>query len=69
MLENELKRNLDAVYDVDLCSSQSSTKPRMGDCENNEDPPIYLEDQTINLEGEELLLDSFPYKELLNGFL
>ncbi|KAF5816728.1 hypothetical protein HanXRQr2_Chr01g0000421 [Helianthus annuus] len=51
MLENELKRNLDAVYDVDLCSSQSSTKPRMGDCENNEDPPIYLEDQTINLEG------------------
>ncbi|KAJ0835950.1 hypothetical protein HanRHA438_Chr16g0761201 [Helianthus annuus] len=63
MLENELKRNLDAVYDVDLCSSQSSTKPRMGDCENNEDPPIYLEDQTINLE------DSFPYKELLNGFL
>ncbi|KAF5819796.1 hypothetical protein HanXRQr2_Chr02g0081641 [Helianthus annuus] len=50
MLENELKRNLDAVYDVDLCSSQSSTKPRMGDCENNEDPPIYLEDQTINLE-------------------
>ncbi|KAJ0932092.1 hypothetical protein HanPSC8_Chr04g0169671 [Helianthus annuus] len=51
MLENELKRNLDAVYDVDLCSSQFSTKPRMGDCENNEDPPIYLEDQTINLEG------------------
>ncbi|KAJ0735944.1 hypothetical protein HanPI659440_Chr11g0438081 [Helianthus annuus] len=51
MLENELKRNLDAVYDVDLCSSQTSTKPRMGDCENNEDPPIYLEDQTINLEG------------------
>ncbi|KAJ0465324.1 hypothetical protein HanHA300_Chr14g0537031 [Helianthus annuus] len=36
MLENELKRNLDAVYDVDLCSSESSTKPRMGDCENNE---------------------------------
>ncbi|KAJ0926785.1 putative nucleic acid-binding, replication factor A [Helianthus annuus] len=36
MLENELKRNLDAVYDVDLCSSQSSTKPRKGDCENNE---------------------------------
>ncbi|KAF5783114.1 hypothetical protein HanXRQr2_Chr11g0504171 [Helianthus annuus] len=36
MLGNELKRNLDAVYDVDLCSSQSSTKPRTGDCENNE---------------------------------
>ncbi|KAF5766025.1 putative nucleic acid-binding, replication factor A [Helianthus annuus] len=36
MLENKLKRNLDAVYDVDLCSSQSSTKPRKGDCENNE---------------------------------
>ncbi|KAJ0821123.1 hypothetical protein HanPSC8_Chr16g0716321 [Helianthus annuus] len=36
MLENELKRNLDAVYDVDLCSSQSSTKPPKGDCENNE---------------------------------
>ncbi|KAJ0753793.1 putative replication protein A, OB [Helianthus annuus] len=36
MLDNELKRNLEAVYDVDLCSSQSSTKPRQGDCENNE---------------------------------
>ncbi|MFS7973181.1 putative nucleic acid-binding protein [Helianthus anomalus] len=36
ILENELKRNLDVVYDVDLCSSQSSTKPHMGDCENNE---------------------------------
>ena len=36
MLDNELKRNLETVYDVDLCSSQSSTKPRKGDCENNE---------------------------------
>ncbi|KAJ0490609.1 hypothetical protein HanRHA438_Chr12g0569421 [Helianthus annuus] len=36
MLDNELKRNLEAVYDGDFCSSQSSTKPRMGDCENNE---------------------------------
>ncbi|MFS7915491.1 hypothetical protein Hanom_Chr02g00165951 [Helianthus anomalus] len=36
MLDNELKRNLETVYDVDLCSSQSSTKPCQGDCENNE---------------------------------
>ncbi|XP_035845195.1 uncharacterized protein LOC110934616 [Helianthus annuus] len=28
MVENQLKRNLDAVYDADLSSSQSSTKPR-----------------------------------------
>ncbi|KAJ0902205.1 hypothetical protein HanPSC8_Chr08g0334241 [Helianthus annuus] len=28
IVENQLKRNLDAVYDVDVSSSQSSTKPR-----------------------------------------
>ncbi|KAM0052153.1 hypothetical protein Hdeb2414_s0007g00244931 [Helianthus debilis subsp. tardiflorus] len=35
MVENQLKRNLDAVYDVDLCSSQSSTKPRKSDGDSN----------------------------------
>ncbi|XP_035845239.1 replication protein A 70 kDa DNA-binding subunit D-like [Helianthus annuus] len=40
MLENELKRNLDAVYDVDLCSSQSSTKPRKSYGENDEDSNV-----------------------------
>ncbi|KAJ0467903.1 putative nucleic acid-binding, replication factor A [Helianthus annuus] len=37
MVENQLKRNLDAVYDVDLCSSQSSTKPRKSDGDKDED--------------------------------
>ncbi|XP_021980117.2 replication protein A 70 kDa DNA-binding subunit B-like [Helianthus annuus] len=40
MVENELKRNLDAVYGVDLCSSQSSTKPRKSDGDKDEDANV-----------------------------
>ncbi|KAJ0485471.1 hypothetical protein HanHA89_Chr14g0568711 [Helianthus annuus] len=37
MVENQLKRNLDAVYDVDFSSSQSSTKPRKSVGDKDED--------------------------------
>ncbi|KAJ0792338.1 hypothetical protein HanOQP8_Chr01g0016941 [Helianthus annuus] len=37
MMEKELKRNLDAVYEADFCSSQSSTKPRQSDSGMEED--------------------------------
>ncbi|KAJ0786550.1 hypothetical protein HanOQP8_Chr02g0072541 [Helianthus annuus] len=37
MVENQLKRNLDAVYDADLSSSQSSTKPRKSVGDKDED--------------------------------
>ncbi|KAM0060820.1 hypothetical protein Hdeb2414_s0004g00128631 [Helianthus debilis subsp. tardiflorus] len=37
IVENQLKRNLDAVYDVDVSSSQSSTKPRKTVGDKDED--------------------------------
>ncbi|KAJ0451546.1 hypothetical protein HanHA300_Chr15g0568731 [Helianthus annuus] len=40
MMEKELKRNLDAVYEVDFCSSQSSTKPRKSDSDMEEDANV-----------------------------
>ncbi|MFS8008102.1 putative nucleic acid-binding, replication factor A [Helianthus anomalus] len=40
MMEKELKRNLDVVYDVDFCSSQSSTKLRKSDNDMEEDANV-----------------------------
>ncbi|KAJ0643955.1 hypothetical protein HanOQP8_Chr16g0606381 [Helianthus annuus] len=40
MVENQLKHNLDAIYDVNLCSSQSSTKPRKSHGDKDEDSNV-----------------------------
>ncbi|KAM0029355.1 hypothetical protein Hdeb2414_s0018g00524751 [Helianthus debilis subsp. tardiflorus] len=40
MMEKELKRNLDAVYEANFCSSQSSTKPRKSDSDMEEDANV-----------------------------
>ncbi|KAF5799127.1 putative nucleic acid-binding protein [Helianthus annuus] len=61
VMENELKRNLDSMYDADVTSSQSSTKPRKAGKEVVDDDGVtvglLIPKETAKVESVDLFSD------------